>query len=342
MYIGSIIGAGFASGQEIMQFFIVFGDKALYGIILSTILFAYLGSATLYLSSLFRTTSYKKLFANILSARLGKLMDIISMIMLFLGLGIMFSGSGAVFSEHMGLPSFLGVALTAGITCAVICGGLQRVLLANAYLVPVKVFLIIIVCIWILGGTQHVSGNVLEYKQQSQVAGNWAWAAVLYVSYNMIVSVAVLASLGSTVSRGQGLAGGITGGVCLGLVAGIITAAGLQCLPSIADYQVPLLYMAERIGFIWKKLLTCLIWLAILTTAIANAHGFSSRLAPSHTKKYKVTGVAVTFCTVPMAGIDFTQLVKTVYPLFGYAGLVLVVALILSPLYKFFSSRGPA
>lgn len=338
-YIGSIIGAGFASGQEILQFFIVFGDKAIYGIILCTVLFMYLGSMVLYISSELRTSSYKRLFGYLLGKRAGSFMDFVSLFMLVGGLGIMFAGSGAVFSEHLGFPRIYGVLLAAGITCLVICGGLQGVLMANAFLVPVKMLVIIVVCIWVLINSGFVPGKTTELVLGGRVTGHWIWSALLYVSYNMIVSVAVLSSLGQTITKKQGVISGAAGGLCLGLAAGIITLAELAFYPFITNYQVPLLYLAGQIGEIWQKLLGFLIWMAILTTAIANAHGFASRLAFSNTKKYKMIGVAVTLATIPLAGMEFTELVRNIYPLFGYAGLVLVFALLIFPIYRRFFTR---
>ncbi|MDQ7864677.1 hypothetical protein RCO48_36995 [Peribacillus frigoritolerans] len=42
-YIGIIIGAGFASGQEVLQFFTSFGIYSVLGIVVATVLFAFLG-----------------------------------------------------------------------------------------------------------------------------------------------------------------------------------------------------------------------------------------------------------------------------------------------------------
>ena len=44
-FIGIIVGAGFASGQEILQYFTSFGMLGIAGAIVSTALFAYLGMA---------------------------------------------------------------------------------------------------------------------------------------------------------------------------------------------------------------------------------------------------------------------------------------------------------
>ena len=47
IYVGTVIGAGFASGREITEFFGVYGIKGTWGIFLSCSLFAFVGSLLL-------------------------------------------------------------------------------------------------------------------------------------------------------------------------------------------------------------------------------------------------------------------------------------------------------
>ena len=42
-YIGTVVGAGFATGQEILQFFNRFGVMGLVGIVIATIMFVVFG-----------------------------------------------------------------------------------------------------------------------------------------------------------------------------------------------------------------------------------------------------------------------------------------------------------
>lgn len=44
IYIGTLIGAGFASGQEIMSFFTIYGKGGLLGIIVVSVFFFILGA----------------------------------------------------------------------------------------------------------------------------------------------------------------------------------------------------------------------------------------------------------------------------------------------------------
>ncbi|MEW5953071.1 MAG: hypothetical protein AB1815_04845 [Bacillota bacterium] len=333
-YIGAVIGAGFASGQEIMQFFIVFGPAGMWGVILATILFAYLGALIMFLAVRFRCTNYRELFNYLLGPAASKIMDGLSLLMLAGGLGVMLAGSGAVFSEQLGLPSWSGSVATAALTCLVVTGSLQGVLMANVILVPVKIVVIIFVTLAALFFHGTPSGPLPVEAPGPVVAGNWIWSAVLYVSYNMIVPVAVLSSLGRSITPMVAVWGGVWGGIGLGIAAGLITLAGLAFYPMVLLYEIPLLYIAGHLGEGIRIGLSVLIWLAILTTAIANAHGFASRLAPELGVRYRIVGLAIVGASFSLSGLDFSFLVSTIYPLFGYAGLILLAALIMVPAYR--------
>ena len=47
VYVGTVIGAGFASGQEILQFFGKHGYKGILGVMVITVLFSLLGALDL-------------------------------------------------------------------------------------------------------------------------------------------------------------------------------------------------------------------------------------------------------------------------------------------------------
>lgn len=339
-YIGAVIGAGFASGQEIMQFFMVFGQAGLWGVLLATVLFSYLGALIMFLAVRFRCTNYRELFNYLLGPSASKLMDYLSMFMLAVGLGVMLAGSGAVFSEQIGLPAWIGSVATAVLTCIVLMGSLQGVLIANVILVPLKVVVIIFVSLAAIFYHGAPSGPLPVEAPGPTVASNWIWSAILYVSYNMIVPVAVLSSLGRSITPGVAVFGGVLGGIGMGIAAGLITLAGLAFYPMVLLYEIPLLYIAGHLGEGVRISLSVLIWLAILTTAIANAHGFASRLAPELGIRYRIVGLAIVGASFTLSGLDFSFLVRTIYPIFGYAGLILLAALIIVPVYRWLKYYG--
>lgn len=330
LYIGSVIGAGFASGQEILQFFIVFGHKGMWGVIAAAVMFFYLGAVLMFLAVSLESTGYNEIYRILMGRTPARIMDILSMIMLPGGLVVMLSGGGAIFSEHLGLPPYLGTLLIAVITVSAVFFGLQGVMAANAVLVPIKVVFIVIICLYAL-----TEGGFPALQPSAGLPGlygfKWLWSAVLYVSYNMVVSVAVLSSLGRTVSMRSGITGGMLGGIALGALAGLIAAAGLCFYPEICAYEIPMLFIASSLGGVVKAVLGVVIWMAVLTTAIADAHGVASRFACGNSRKYKIIGTGVVLLALPLSAIKFSLLVKYLYPLFGYVGLLLLAALIFIP-----------
>lgn len=64
-FIGIIVGAGFASGQEILQYFTSFGYMGIVAALISNVFFAYLGMNLTRLGSKMQTTSHKEVIYGI-------------------------------------------------------------------------------------------------------------------------------------------------------------------------------------------------------------------------------------------------------------------------------------
>lgn len=335
VYIGSVIGAGFASGQEIMQFFILHGEAGLYGGLLATLLFSYLGGLTMYLAVKYSTRSYGELVIKITGKKIFLvLFDLLNVVTLFGGLSVMMSGSGAVFREHLGLKEFYGAAAVCAITITVILGGLKRFLYVNMHLVPVKYLAVGAVAALALLFQSHDGASSFSLPGGGGVTGHWATAGVLYVSYNMISPFAVLATLGRHIPMKIGVAGGAAGGLLIGVAVILVSLAGLAFYPEVAKYEVPMIMLSGLLGKYARWVFTLVVWVAMLTTAIADAHALTSRLAPEGGYRYRFFGVLVCLLAILPASFNFSELVRVLYPLFGYAGLLLFVTLMAFPLIK--------
>jgi uncharacterized membrane protein YkvI len=334
MYIGSVIGAGFASGQEIMQFFVLHGLDGIKGLLLMSVLFAYLGGYVMYLCTSLRSASYKDVFIKLIGRQAGAVMDRLNLCILLGSLSVMMAGSAAVFKEQFGLPPAAGTVAVLCLTALVLLSGLEGVLAATVVLVPLKFVAVTGIALAVMCLDGWLFQPVPVDTVPGGVAGNWLVSAFLYVSYNMVVPVAALSSLGRIVPRRLGIAGGITGGLLLGLAVSLVALALWQHLPDLYGYQIPMLYLAGRLGPGSRLLLALLIWLAILTTALAQAHGFASRLAAGSAAKYRIYGLGACLFALPLSAAGFSTMVRYLYPLFGGAGLILLLAIIAAPLAK--------
>lgn len=113
-YVGGIVGAGFASGQEIVQFFAGFGWHGLLGALGATALFALLGRIFTKLAYSMDTGSHRELLAGICGERWASFFDLALALFLWGTLAIMMAGAGALAREYLQTPPLYGI-LTMGL-----------------------------------------------------------------------------------------------------------------------------------------------------------------------------------------------------------------------------------
>src|SRR5690625_4297384 len=107
-FIGVIVGAGFASGQEILLYFTSYGYVGLVGILVATILFAYLGMSIIQIGSLLKTQSHKEAIYMMGGPWLGLIIDVVMTLALF-GVGVvMIAGAGSLVEQQWDMPFYIG------------------------------------------------------------------------------------------------------------------------------------------------------------------------------------------------------------------------------------------
>ncbi len=333
-YIGAVMGAGFASGQEIQQFFAQFGEWGLVGIGVSTFLFSLLGWCMLDLQERWKITAYPQFFEYLLGHRLGRWADHLVSALLFVGMLAMISGSGALFYEYFGFTRWLGIFLTGTVIAISLWFKGEGVLWINSTLIPVK----FIFCLGIAAATIFLAapsdsvGNAV--MQSSPILKHWAFSAVLYVSFNLTLAMVVFASLGREIQRPGARLGAVFGGLALGLFAFVIGASLLK-FPDSIGLEIPMVAVAGKLGDWPAFFYVVVLWLAMITAAIGNGFGLVSRVVETGKLGYHKATLLLLFLIIPIAGVKFSKIVQFVYPLFGYLGLVFLPTII----YFWYKSR---
>ncbi|HQA49646.1 MAG: hypothetical protein ACOX6F_09095 [Syntrophomonadaceae bacterium] len=327
-YLGAVIGAGFASGQEIMQFFVNYGSCGLTGALTATFLFALMGGLLLHLSHRFQVSNYQDLLAKTVGEKLSPVIDTLLAVFLFLGISTMFSASGAVFYEHLYLPKILGIFMAYILVVVFLLAGRKGMIYSYNLLVPIKLILLLAISVYaalFVDGSQaevytvYLSGNAQQL---------WVLSAILYVAYNFALAMVVLTEYQSVSRRRDGIIGAAWGGFLLGLLVVLNYLALSRFLPIITHYQVPMLYVAGQISIYTKYVYTVVLWLGILTTAIANTYGFTQRIAEFSGFSYSWCLIMCSTLALPLSMQDFSLLVGRIYPIFGMLGLIIVIVII--------------
>jgi uncharacterized membrane protein YkvI len=329
-YVGAVMGAGFASGQEIQQFFIRFGSWGLAGIVISSILFALLGWGIIELQENWKIKSYPDFINNLLGERLGRVIDHTVSVLLFVGMVAMISGSGALYHEYFALSRWIGVLLTSLVIILALWFRGEGVLWINSVLIPIKfIFCLAIATAAIFLAKSGDGEGILVLP--NPLVKHWAFSAVLYVSYNLTLAMVVFASLGKDIQQNGARIGAIIGGLALGIFAFAIGISLLR-FPDTLGMEIPMVAIAGKLGDWSAFLYVFVLWLAMVTAAIGNGFSFISRLVATGIIEYEKATILLLIVLIPLSGIKFSQIVEVIYPLFGYIGLVFVPVI----LYKWF------
>lgn len=335
-YIGTVVGAGFASGQEVLQFFGYFGPKAFIGLFLSTVLFVFFGWQMLSLGLKLQADSHRPVVEYAAGKTLGKLIDYVIIFFLFGALTLMAAGSGAVFQEQFGLSPLLGSVVMIGITLLTVILGIDSVIKSISFIVPFLITSVMTVGISVI----VQSGLAGAFAAQPMVAraavGNWLLAALLYVSYNLILAVAVLAPLGKEANSERTVKqGAVWGGLGLGLGAMVIVTALLITLPQASRFEVPMIFLAGVISPVVRMLYSGVLFAEVYTTAVGSLYGFVARFFPTTSNKGRWLAAGAGAGAFVMSRFGFVNLISYLLPAVGFAGFILLAGLT----YTFFRDK---
>ena len=327
-FIGTVIGAGFATGQEIMQFFTSFGLIGIFTLLLSGFIFSYVTYMIFYISTNLNTGNYKDFIYRLCGSKLGFAYDIAITLFLFLGTSIMFSGSGAIFEENLGIPRIIGILVIAVLTLIVVLQSLGGILKINSVIVPILLTVTIVVLIRVLASSSalDIMSKALEIKASP---GKSIFYLLFYCSYNMILSLGLLTAFSKDKKDLSILwKGAAIGGIGLMLLSAALNISLLSNSPEIFSRSIPMLFIAKGYGSTIKYSLMLCIWCAVFSTAIANVFSLSGRLTRKHPRFYTVANLLTIIVCIPMALMDFKSLISFFYPLFGALSIYLVIRIL--------------
>ncbi|MFB1427701.1 hypothetical protein ACEUE7_05290 [Micrococcus endophyticus] len=335
-FIGTTIGAGYASGNEILQYFVSFG---LWGgtlaLVIAGALFFLLSAIVLKMAQKLRTTDIHRL-VNPTTSRVPTWFADLCITASLLGtLVIMLAGAGAAVNTSFGLPTMVGSLLMAAVCVLSVLAGISGLVRVQAVVVPLIIVVAVGVAWWGLANPGAPVEDVASLVTSSPLINQWWMSGILYVAFNFQLAYAVLAPIGrDSSSSGRTLvAGAGLGAVGLVVMAGAIMLAMAAHAHLIGRADLPMVELAAMIGG-WAALVyTVILLLAQFTTAVSCLFGGVERIAllsPMRRVPGWAIAVATALAATLLSSVGFSDLVGTVYPVLGYAGIAIIVMLIIT------------
>ena len=159
LYIGTIMGAGFASGREAWQFFGVFGLQGYVGIALSGFLFMALGMMVAYIARVTDTDDMGKIILYSDNPRITNGIGYFMAAILYMVIISMSAAGGSFLHQQFGLHKAVGGGIIAVLVILTVLGNFDRISRIFRWIVPVLLFVDLALCAVVIFSDIEQSGQ---------------------------------------------------------------------------------------------------------------------------------------------------------------------------------------
>lgn len=314
--IGTIIGAGFASGQEIYSFFNVYQENGILGILISSLLIGISIYIILKKSSKLKVNSYNELLEkSAISNNIKIILKFIINLFLLISFYIMVAGFGAYFKQEFNVPNILTAIIILIICYITFMKNIEGIAKVNTIIIPVLIIIVIG-----LGVKCNIISTISNASMANmQASGNWLISSIEYASYNTILLVPILLSLKNYAEKNEKKISIITTIIFFSL--SIIIYFIMFNIEGLENVEIPLVYIANQFGSIYSIIYSIVVVSAIYTTMISAGYGFLNNCTKTK-KNYKLLAIIICISAIFISNFSFAKLVNLTYPVFGLLGLI--------------------
>ena len=317
--IGAMIGAGFASGQEIYSFFYSYGIVGLIGIIITCFLISVTIYKSLKIICINEIDNYNEfLRVFIKNEKITQIVNLVINILLLVTFYIMIAGFGAYFEQELGINKIFGSSVLAIVSAIIFFTSVKGVLKVSQCIVPILIIFVIVI-----GGINLITINTDQVH--IIMKSGWILSSITYCSYNMILLIPVLISLRKQISRQSDIKYiAILSGIFMIIMSIMIYMLLLKIDVDITTLEMPIVYVVGTFFTKFKTIYAFIILSSIFTTAISVGIGFLQNM--SKTKKcYPQFVLFMCITSLIVSNFGFSKLVNFVYPVFGYLGILQMI-----------------
>lgn len=319
-YIGTVVGAGFATGQEILQFFTRYGKLGILTILLATVLFIWLGTKMMLLANKIQAVSYEDLNRKLFGEKFGQALSLFTLIVLLGVNSVMLAGAGSVFNEHLGLNYQIGLWITLISTYLLLGKGISGIMKLNSIVVPMMITLSLAIIINTAGSPG--ASQFLTMDTDTGLFSAWA-SPLMYTAFNLSMAQAVLVPIGShTRDRRAIVWGGVLGGAGVGfmLMAGHFALSAN--MPGISQFEIPMGSIAQQLGSVIQLIYILLIFMEIFSTFVSDIYGVTLQIRQRINVSPRLLSVMILCLCYITSQFGFSTLLSILYPIFGIFSLL--------------------
>lgn len=331
IFIGTVVGAGLASGKEIYQFFSIYGTKSFIGLILCFVMYIVIGNMICNISNKKNLSSYNLLINEICPKVPGKILNIFTGLYYLFSSSIIFAASGSIINQFFSIHKIYGIILMILVTLIVMKFSMKGLSVLNSLSVPLMISVIFIMFILfeLFSDPINVQTSVNEVIQKEiRFHNNIILSSFLYGGFNILSATGILAPLSVENSKKNFKMGIFLGSFFLVFISIIINYLILANMPYIAKYDIPLLYVSKIFGRGLQVLILVLIWIEMLSTETSSVYSLAKSLSLKYNFSIFKCVLIILSISIPISILGFSKLIGILYPFFGFLSFIFMFYII--------------
>jgi uncharacterized membrane protein YkvI len=273
-----LVGGGYATGRELVEFFLSLGPlSGLAGMLLTALIFSMCSMISFELARRYRTFDYGS-FTGLFLGRFRFLFEISYLAGLMLALAVVSAAAGELLLASLGWSRWFSLMLFMAVVAGLVFFGntvIERVISAWSvvfYLTYAALFLVVL--------TRFGDAMVAGIAAEPFHPGATLWSGLSYAAYNIPILPVLIFVARNFQSRREALISGALAGPLI-LLPGFAFLLALSAFyPTITTSTLPIQAVLQHIG---SPLLSGAIQLVILGALVKTGagllHGFNERLA---------------------------------------------------------------
>ena len=333
----AVIAGGYATGRELVEFFLPSGPwGGLLGMLVSMLFWSAVLMISFELARRFQTFDYRSFFKKLLGPG-WILFEICYLLLMIIILAVMGAAAGEIVHSLFGLPKLVGsagmIALT-GLLLVYSSATIERFLaLSVGYLYLVYIIFVV----WSIVG---FGDRIADALASEPVGDTWFKAGITYAGYNVATLPAVLFCIRYLKRPRETLIAGFLAGP-LGMLPGVLFfIAMIGYHDELASVSLPSAFLLGKLGAPWFEwAFQIAVLLTLVDTGVALLHSINERVAKVYEEKSKpmpqamrpalAVGIMV-ISVYAAAAIGLVDLIAKGYGYLTYAFIVLLIIPVLT------------
>lgn len=324
--VGTIIGAGYASGREIVTFFTRYGYLSIALTILCGAIYYITSKLFLESSIIIKPKNFSDVGKFFFKKNAGIFNAILIVCFMVVVAGMLAGANslGVILFENYSGHS---LSIITALVCVVVSvGGIKAISKLNFIIVPIMIVFLLITSFLTFSNFKintQITFDALSTHQYFMGIGS----SILYVSLNMLLTGLIMLEIGKNYTKKEIKHASILFSVIITVITLIINFVLIMSNFVIFNSELPLVALSFNFSFGYGIIISIVVWLAILTSTVTTIYVIANYLK-NYIKSYTLSLFVTVIVSFVISIFGFANIVQYLYPIMGIIGLVVTILLI--------------